>query len=96
MSASAIETCGCGATLEVKASMITLVGYRLDEFRAAHAGCRIPPGPCMAHLDAFRGEGPVAYCTLLHGHKGGHTDGQTSWTDLPTDCPPPASRKETP
>jgi hypothetical protein len=80
---TATETCSCGASTTQQAGMSSTLAIHLAEFRAAHAGCRIPPGPCMEMLPAFRGEGPTAQCTLLHGHKGAHTDGQASWTALP-------------
>lgn len=84
---TATETCSCGASTTQEAGLSSTLAYRLAEFREAHAGCRIPPGPCMEMLPAFRGEGPTAHCTLLHGHKGAHTDGEASWTDLPTEAP---------
>lgn len=37
---SAVETCTCGASIVVEASMVTLIAGRLDEFRAAHSVCR--------------------------------------------------------
>ena len=90
--AEALLTCGCGASMAIYERNVVSFAYRCDEFHKAHAGCRpIPPGPCMARLDAFRGEGPVACCSLLHGHQGGHRDGDTTWTDLPTESPMCAS-----